>query len=604
MKSKKIHFIIFLFSVLLLLSFKSKLQGTSSEFETNYALELKNEIDVLEFNSKAFRENKITIDSLQKTFLNCRKAYKKVEFQLAFQFPEYVSSKINGAPLLHIEKENSRPILSNPEGLQVLDELIFSEETTENKNEIANLAIRLNNNYQILYRKVSVEKLNPTDAILAIRIQLIRIFTLGITGFDTPGSVNVIDDSCNSLIGIQNYIENNSDVIPEKDKNSILNKIVNTIAFLKQSNFENLDRLTLVKNHLDPIYADLLPFQKSQTLKFITSWNPNSTSLFDSEFLNPYQFTNLKKEEDSDELRSLGKILFFDSMLSHDNKMNCATCHQPEKGFADGTPKSMSNKNGITVFRNSPTLLNSAYADKYFYDLRAYSLEQQVEHVIFNNLEFNTSYAEILNKLNSNKTYSEKFKTIFKKKAITREDFTKALASYVLSLKSFNSSFDQYVRGETSKIDDSVAKGFNLFTGKANCATCHFSPTFSGLVPPLYIENESEILGVFSKPTSKELDEDEGRYNNGILNEKSWIFEKSFKTVTVRNANETAPYFHNGAYSNLDDVLEFYNQGGGEGMGISTKNQTLASDKLNLTSEEKNDIIAFIKSLSDNKHTR
>lgn len=604
MKSKKIYFILFLFSVLLLFSFKSKLQGTSSEFESNFALELKNEIDGLEFNSKAFRENKITIDSLQKVFLNCRKAYKKVEFQLAFQFPEYVSSKINGAPLLHIEKENSRPILTNPEGLQVLDELIFSEESAENKNEIANLAIRLNNNYKTIYNKVSVEPLNSADAILAIRIQLIRIFTLGITGFDTPGSVNAIDDSCHSLIGIRNYIENNSNLMPEKDKNSILNKIENTIAFLNQSNFENLDRLALVKNYLDPIYAELLPFQKNQSLKFITSWNPNSTSLFDSEFLNPYQFTNLKKEEDSDELRNLGKSLFFDSMLSHDNKMNCATCHQPEKGFADGITKSMSNKNGITVFRNSPTLLNSAYADRFFYDLRAYTLEQQVEHVIFNNLEFNTSYAEILNKLNSNKTYSEKFKTIFKKKTITREDFTKALASYVLSLKSFNSSFDQYVRGETTKIDASVVKGFNLFTGKANCATCHFSPTFSGLVPPLYIENESEILGVFSNPTSKELDEDEGRNNNGVLYEKSWIYEKSFKTVTVRNANETAPYFHNGAYTTLDDVLEFYNQGGGEGMGISTRNQTLGNDKLDLTSEEKNDIIAFIKSLSDNKHTR
>lgn len=604
MKSKKIYFTIFLFSILLLLSFKSKLQETSSEFETNYALELKNEIDILEFNSKAFRENKISIDSLQKVYLDCRKAYKKVEFQLAFQFPEYVSSKINGAPLLHIEKENSRPILTNPEGIQVLDELIFSEESTENKNEIANLSIRLNNNYQNLYQKVSVEPLNSADAILAIRIQLIRIFTLGITGFDTPGSVNAIADSCNSLIGIRNYIENSSDLMPEKNKNSILHTIENTITFLNASNFENLDRLTLVKKYLDPIYADLLPFQKNQNLKFATSWNPNSTSLFDSEFLNPYQFTNLKAEEDSYELRDLGKSLFFDSMLSHDNKMNCATCHQPEKGFADGIAKSMSNKNGITVFRNSPTLLNSAYADRFFYDLRAYTLEQQVEHVIFNNLEFNTSYTEILNKLNSNQTYSKKFKTIFKKKSITREDFTKALASYVLSLQSFNSIFDKYVRNETTKIEDSVIRGFNLFTGKANCATCHFSPTFSGLVPPLYTENESEILGVFSNPKSTELDEDEGRYTNGVLYEKSWIYEKSFKTVTVRNANETAPYFHNGTYTNLEDVLEFYNQGGGEGMKVPTKNQTLGSDKLNLTAEEKNDIIAFIKSLSDNKHTR
>lgn len=603
MKSKTVKLICCIFSILILLSFKTKFHKTS-ELKTNFALELKNEIDALELNSKAFRENKITIDSLQKAYLDCRKAYKKVEFQLAFQFPEFISSKINGAPLLHIEKENSRPILTNPEGFQVLDELIFSDESIENKNEIANLSIRLANNYDIIYRKISTNPLNSADAILAIRIQLIRIFTLGITGFDTPGSVNAIDDACNSFIGIKNYIQENPNVMPENDRNSILEKIENTILFLKQSDFENLDRLTFVKNHLDPIYANLLPFQKAQDLKFTTSWNPNSTSLFDSQFLNPYEFTNLKAAEDSDELRSLGKSLFFDSMLSQDNKMNCATCHQPEKGFADGIAKSMSNKNGITVLRNSPTLLNSAYADRFFYDLRAYTLEQQVEHVIFNKLEFNTSYTEILNKLNSNQTYSKKFKNIFNKKNITREDFTKALASYVLSLQSFNSTFDKYVRGETSKIDDAVIRGFNLFTGKANCATCHFSPTFSGLVPPLYTENESEILGVFSNPTSTELDEDEGRYTNGVLYEKSWIYEKSFKTVTVRNANETAPYFHNGAYATLDEVLEFYNQGGGEGMGISTKNQTLGSDKLNLTAQEKNDIIAFIKSLSDNKHTR
>lgn len=604
MKFKSVKIICCIFSILIFFSFKSKFHETSSELKTNFALELKTEIETLELHTKAFRENKISIDSLQKVYLDCRKAYKKVEFQLAFQFPEFISSKINGAPILHIEKENSRPILTNPEGFQVLDELIFSEENIENKNEIANLAIRLANNYDIVYRKTSVNPLNSADAILAIRIQLIRIFTLGITGFDTPGSVNAIEDACNSLIGIKDFIEEHSNVMPEKEKNEMLVKIENAILFLKQSNFENLDRLAFVKNHLDPIYADLLPFQKIQNLKFTTSWNPNSTSLFDSQFLNPYQFTILKESEDSDALRSLGKSLFFDSMLSQDNKMNCATCHQPEKGFADGIAKSMSNKNGVTVMRNSPTLLNSAFADRYFYDLRAYTLEQQVEHVIFNKLEFNTTYTEILNKLNSNETYSKKFKKIFKKNKITREDFTKALASYVLSLQSFNSAFDKYVRGESSSLDDSAKRGFNLFTGKANCATCHFSPTFSGLVPPLYTENESEILGILSNPNSKESDEDEGRYSNGVLYEKSWIYEKSFKTVTVRNANETAPYFHNGTYTTLEEVLEFYNQGGGEGLGISTKNQTLGSDKLNLSKEEKKDIIAFIKSLSDNKHTR
>lgn len=602
--SFQIQITFFLLVILGLLSFKSGFYTTTSEFKTNFPLELKKEIENLDITANAFRENKIKIDSLQKVFLTCRKAYKKVEFQLAFQFPEFISSKINGAPLLHIEKENSRPILTNPEGLQVLDELIFSEESDNQKNEISNLARRLKNNYNILYNKVTVSPLQSNEVIIAMRIQIVRIFTLGITGFDTPGSSNAIDDAKNSLTGMKIYLEEQNGILPEKEKAEIQKNISTTISFLNQTDFENLNRLELVKNYLDPIYAELLPFQNATSIKFTTSWNPNSTSLFDSNFLDPYQFTNLKKEEDSEELKNLGKLLFYDANLSGNNTMSCATCHQTEKGFADGIAKSMSNKNGKTVLRNAPTLLNSVYADRFFYDLRAYTLEQQVEHVIFNNLEFNTTYTEILNKLNSDVTYSTKFKTIFKKKTITRENFTKALASFVLSLQSNNSLFDKYVRGEIATIDNSVIKGFNLFAGKANCATCHFTPTFSGLVPPLYTENESEILGVLLFPNAKELDNDEGRYENGVLNEKSWIYEKSFKTVTIRNANETAPYFHNGTFTTLEEVVDFYNQGGGEGVGISTKNQTLASDKLNLTDQEKKDLVTFIKSLSDNSYLK
>ena len=147
------------------------------------------------------------------------------------------------------------------------------------------------------------------------------------------------------------------------------------------------------------------------------------------------------------------------------------------------------------------------------------------------------------------------------------------------SLYSFDSDFDRFMRNEKTVSED-VKKGFNLFMGKANCATCHFAPHFSGLVPPFFNENESEVLGITTRPIKQlpvELDKDLGRGNSPVKKEKSWIYDYSFKTVTVRNIALTKPYFHNGAFNTLEEVLDFYNEGGGEGLGLKMKNQTLAS---------------------------
>ncbi len=152
------------------------------------------------------------------------------------------------------------------------------------------------------------------------------------------------------------------------------------------------------------------------------------------------------------------------------------------------------------------------------------------------------------------------------------------------------------------EISEDAKKGFNLFMGKANCATCHFAPHFSGLVPPFFNENESEVLGVTKKPikiSPPEIDSDLGRVKSNVKKENSWIYENSFKTMTVRNIALTKPYFHNGAFNTLEEVLDFYNEGGAEGLGLKINNQTLPADKLNLTNEEIKQIIAFLNSLTD-----
>jgi cytochrome c peroxidase len=544
----------------------------------------------------------LTIDSLQHTLLQTRLAYKKLEFYVAFHYPEFVKENINGAPLLHIEKEGTRPKVVPPVGLQVLDEMIFSENPSELKNDIEALAKRLKNNYLMLYKGMESNKISGNYGIAAMRLQLVRITSLGITGFDTPGSLNALQEAKASLTGMKEFLAQ------EYEKDDTYSANISLLEFgiaqLSASvSFEDFDRLSFIKNCIDPLYKNLglIENASSQNLQQTSSWNPASQSIFGSDFLNPYFFSQLKPGEDSPELRSLGKALFYDPLLSADNTMSCASCHSPEKAFTDGVPKSISNVQGKTVLRNAPTLLNAVYADRYFYDLRAFTLEQQAEHVIFNPDEFNTAYSAILKKLEGSTAYNGRFKKLFGKKGITRENFSKALASYVLSLQSFNSPFDKYIRGESNSLNTEAKQGFNLFMGKASCATCHFVPTFAGLVPPLYNENESEILGVLANPKDKkpQLDEDKGRLDNGIYNEYAWIYERSVKTTTVRNAALTAPYFHNGAYSTLEEVIDFYNKGGGVGMGHTVTNQTLPPDELNLTDAEIKALIAFINSLTD-----
>lgn len=556
--------------------------------------------------AEMYQHNNAEIEDLRSATEKARLQFKRIEFYVTFYFPEYTKKHFNGAPLLRFEFGNSKSVVE-PEGLQVLDELVYSEEAFENRYVIYGLAKQMQSSYFMLYDRISNKNVEDDDLLEAMRLQLVRIYTLGLTGFDTPGSLNGIKESQYALEGLKSYIVNS---IFEERNTKAYHKCISffdgAIKYLENNtDFQTFDRLEFLKKYLDPLYKNLRSFQikkNKETATKYPSWNSNSESLFSKDFLNPYAFTELTEKEDSDVLKHLGEKLFYDTNISEDKSMSCATCHQPDKGFADGIPKSMSSINGQTVLRNAPTLLNAVYADRFFYDLRAYSLEQQAEHVIFNPAEFNTVYTDIIDKLNNDQEYKEDFKKLFGDNGIDRKNISKALASYVLSLQSFDSDFDKYIRGEINILPEDVKDGFNLFMGKANCATCHFAPTFSGLIPPFYNENESEILGVLENENGfvTDVDNDRGRIENGIYKEEVWIYDRSFKTTTVRNVIYTAPYFHNGAYKTLESVVDFYDLGGGAGIGAEVVNQTLPSDPLNLTDQEKKDLIAFMKALSDN----
>jgi cytochrome c peroxidase len=293
---------------------------------------------------------------------------------------------------------------------------------------------------------------------------------------------------------------------------------------------------------------------------------------------------------------ALGKRLFFDPQLSGTGTRSCGSCHQPGKAFTDELAKNLDITGKRFITRNTPTLINAALQPAQFYDMRATSLEDQAHDVMNNRNEMHGDMQVSSGRLWKDPVYHKLFSEAFPfidRKTIDTAEIMNALASYVRSLTALNSRFDAYMQGNNSALNKAGVRGFNLFMGKARCATCHYLPLFNGTLPPRYMQMDAEVIGVPKTKAGKAIDPDEGLYSIS-----PFAFNRhSFKVTTVRNAARTAPYMHNGVYKSLEEVIDFYNKGGGAGIGLQVPNQTLAPNKLNLTILEQKQLIAFIKSL-------
>jgi cytochrome c peroxidase len=172
-----------------------------------------------------------------------------------------------------------------------------------------------------------------------------------------------------------------------------------------------------------------------------------------------------------------------------------------------------------------------------------------------------------------------------------------ALAAYLRSLQALDSRFDRAVRGDTLALATAERRGLTVFVGKGKCGTCHFVPLFSGVIPPTFIEAEPEVIGVPDRPTTSAgaLDADVGRYAIDRIEPH----RHAFKTPTLRNVALTAPYMHNGVYRTLEQVVDFYDRGGGHGIGAAVDNRTLPTTRLRLTTTERRDLVSFLRALTD-----
>jgi len=306
--------------------------------------------------------------------------------------------------------------------------------------------------------------------------------------------------------------------------------------------------------------------------------------------------TSLPKHRDgfTPEQIDLGRYLFFDPVLSKDGSISCASCHQPDKGFSDDLDRSI----GITgekVGRSAPTLWNVAFLDKFFWDVRANSLEEQAQGPLFDELEMGNTPDNLLKTLKENSEYVAMFSQAFPdEEQLKLSQVYIAITAFQTSLISLNSRYDRYAHGYHEALTKNEIAGLNVFRSfVARCAECH--------QPPLFTNNQIAVIGA-PEPEGRAFDIGaEKTYRNLEYSEK---LRGSFKVPTLRNITKSAPYMHSGRYDNLLDTVKFYNDGRGnavpEGEDLLLHWHISEPD---LTDEEMDLIVEFLGTLTDESLT-
>ena len=307
----------------------------------------------------------------------------------------------------------------------------------------------------------------------------------------------------------------------------------------------------------------------------------------------------------------LGRKLFFDTRLSADGTVACATCHKPELAFADGKPvaEGIAGRRGP---RNSPTLLNVIYNPGHFWDGRADTLEEQAIQPLTNPLEMGEqTHAQVVARLRQISAYIREFQEVFQQ-PVKIELVGHALAAYERTLLAGAAPFDRYLAGEITAISEAAQRGFALFRGKARCSRCHvfserssffsnFDYVNTGVAAkhPNFARMERQIYEAVSDPAEvkrlvdKFSKEDGGAELGRIALTYHILDLGAYRTPGLRNIALTAPYFHDGSAATLADVVRFYNEG-----GIDNLNREWDLRPLGLTEEEQQDLVAFLQSLT------
>jgi cytochrome c peroxidase len=286
----------------------------------------------------------------------------------------------------------------------------------------------------------------------------------------------------------------------------------------------------------------------------------------------------------------LGRFLFYDSILSENYQISCASCHRQETAFADGGVRISRGVNGALTTRNTPSLANLAWYDAFFWDGRAESIEDQVFSPVRSHMEMNLNWSVATERVQASKFYRKKFLAAFGSKKIDSVLIAYAIAQFERTLLSADSKYDRALRKQ-DQLSSSEYRGFVLMNDQsmADCLHCHPTDASSVATTGGFSNNGLDWAAI------PEDFRDLGR----MLFTANPIDAGKFKIPTLRNIEVTAPYMHDGRFETLEEVLDFYSDGIKNNYAIDPKMTAAHRGGVRLSDQDKKDIIAFLKTLTD-----
>lgn len=541
-------------------------------------------------------------------FQNARRAFKRIEFLASYYEPS-TAARLNGPVLPDVEENEGPEVVYPPEGLQVVEEWLFTGADTSGTDEALQHLRNATSLSRNLRRAAALQTVTDNRVWEAARLEIARVSTLGIVGFDSPIAQISLSESAAALDGVRDVLSEYASAIDASKSgakwaslDSLFGSAIETLTTAES--FADFNRLQFIVRQAGPLARSV--FAATNALKLSPpqdrrAFRADVASIFDEGAFDAHAFANPHSVADSRAQVELGERLFSEQRIAGDSKQACTTCHDPTRAFTDGRARSTSRVAGdASRMRNTPTIINAGLQNGLFADQRASYLEDQVEAVLTSPREMHTNGDAAAARLATDTSYVRQFSSAFEVRGdsvVSAARMRKAIAAYVRSLMALNSRVDLAMRGDTAALSESERRGFNLFAGKAKCASCHFLPLFNGSVPPTYRSSDVEVLGVPARVAIKNarIDADSGRF--AVTRSAPHLF--AFKTPGIRNSALTAPYMHNGVYHTLEEVVDFYNRGGGTGIGIALNNQTLPFDSLQLSKAEQRDVVEFVKALTD-----
>ena len=546
----------------------------------------------------------------QVAFRHARERYKRAEVALEYYAPS-TARAMNGPPVPEVEETEGPETVLAPSGFQVIEALLFANEGAP---AIAALVSETETLRALVTRaQRMMDAQHTTDAHVwdAARLEINRVLVLGLAGFDAPESGDALPEAAAALDGVARTLAPYA--APHTAHRTDVAALTATVAEARRALTDipagtHLDYLHFVAQHGQPVAHALVRARNAAAIGVPSerrAFRMSAASVFDTNAIDVDAFAPLGLDRAPAARVALGHALFADTRLSGNQSRSCATCHIPARAFTDGRARALGLR-GESLARNTPTMLNVGAQVGHFADLRTTYLEDQIAEVIGNPLEMHGHLETAATLLNRDAATQAQFRAAFPAERTTPSEtltvvtplrIRQAIAAYLRSLTRFDAPIDRALRGDSTALSADARAGLSLYMGKARCGSCHFLPLTSGTVPPMYQRSELEVIGVPRALATRAatIDTDAGRFAVS----RAAPHRHAFRTPSLRNVAHTAPYMHNGVYQTLDQVIDFYDRGGGAGIGASVPNQTLPTTPLKLSAREKQQLRALLEAFTD-----